>query len=519
MPRAANRATKGRAPKSAKRCQPTATLFLAPQRPKPHFDPSPDMVSERLISPMSHPQIVTRFAPSPTGYLHIGGARTALFNWLFARGRGGKFLLRIEDTDRERSTPEATAAILQGLTWLGLDWDGEAVSQFEQKDRHAAVAHEMLARGTAYKCFSTPEEIAAFRASQEAAGASYAVFQSPWRDADPATHPDAPFAVRMKAPRSGQTIISDAVQGKVTINNDQLDDMIVLRSDNTPTYMLAVVVDDHDMGVTHVIRGDDHLNNAARQTMVYQAMGWDIPVWAHIPLIHGPDGKKLSKRHGATAVGDYQAMGYPAAGMRNYLTRLGWAQGDAELFTTDQALEMFGLEGIGRSPARLDFKKLESTCGWHIAQGQDAALLHEIGGYLAAAGRPPLTAAQESLLGRALYCVKERAKTFPELLEKAHFALTSRPIVADEGAAKMLDPVSRGILAELTPRLRNVNWTKDALEPVLNDTAAAHGLSFGKLAAPLRTALAGRTATPSVYDMMLVIGQDETIARLSDACQ
>ncbi len=463
-------------------------------------------------------QIVTRFAPSPTGYLHIGGARTALFNWLFARGRGGKFLLRIEDTDRERSTPEATEAILKGLRWLGLDWDGEAVSQFERKDRHAAVAHDMLARGTAYKCFSTAEDIAAYRAAQEAAGASYAVFRSPWRDADPASFPEAPYTIRMKAPRVGQTIISDTVQGKVTINNDQLDDMIVLRSDHTPTYMLAVVVDDHDMGVTHVIRGDDHLNNAARQTMVYQAMGWDIPVWAHIPLIHGPDGKKLSKRHGATAVGDYQAQGYPAAGMRNYLARLGWAHGDAELFTTGQALEMFGLAGIGRSPARLDFKKLESTCGWHIAHADDAALLQETAGYLAAADLPPLTEAQSTLLARALYCVKDRAKTFPELLEKAHFALTSRPIVADPAAALALDAVSRGILMELTPRLQNASWTKEDLEPILKEAAASHGLVFGKLAAPLRSALAGRTATPSVYDMMLVIGQDETIARLSAAC-
>ena len=463
------------------------------------------------------PPVVTRFAPSPTGYLHIGGARTALFNWLYARGRGGKFLLRIEDTDRERSTPEATEAILAGLRWLGLDWDGEAVSQFAQKDRHAEVAHEMLARGTAYKCFSTAEEIAAWRSAQEAGGASYAVFQSLWRDADPASYPDAPYAIRMKAPRTGETVIDDAVQGKVTFGNDQLDDMIVLRSDGTPTYMLAVVVDDHDMGVTHVIRGDDHLNNAARQTMVYQAMAWDIPVWAHIPLIHGPDGKKLSKRHGATAVGDYQLQGYPAAGMRNYLTRLGWAHGDAELFTTAQALEMFGLEGIGRSPARLDFKKLESTCGWHIAHSENAALLHEIEQFLKVSGKPALTDAQTDLLERALYCVKERAKTLPELLEKAHFALTSRPISMDEAAAKNLDTVSRGILMELTPRLQTGSWTKEALETILNEIAASYGIGFGKLAAPLRSALAGRTATPSVYDMMLVIGRDETIARLSEA--
>lgn len=466
---------------------------------------------------MSASQIVTRFAPSPTGYLHIGGGRTALFNWLYARGRGGKFLLRIEDTDRERSTPEATAAILKGLTWLGLDWDGEVVSQFERKGRHAAVAHEMLARGTAYKCFSTAEEIAAFRAEAEAKGASYAVFQSPWRDADPASHPDAPFAIRMKAPRTGETEIRDEVQGIVTIKNETLDDMIVLRSDGTPTYMLAVVVDDHDMGVTHVIRGDDHLNNAARQQMVYTAMGWTVPVWAHIPLIHGPDGKKLSKRHGATGVEEYQAMGYPAAGMRNYLTRLGWAHGDAEIFTTAEALQMFDLKGIGRAPARLDFKKLENTCGHHMAMTPDAALLHELDGFLAAAGKPKLTDLQRDRLSRGLYCIKDRAKTFPELLEKAQFALTSRPVVVDEAAAKSLDTVSRGILKSLTPRLQNASWTKEGLEAILNDAAAENGIGFGKLAAPLRAALAGRSATPSVFDMMLVIGRDETIARLTDA--
>ncbi|MBM3615845.1 MAG: glutamate--tRNA ligase [Alphaproteobacteria bacterium] len=462
-------------------------------------------------------QIVTRFAPSPTGFLHIGGGRTALFNWLYARGRGGKFLLRIEDTDRERSTPEATAAILKGLTWLGLDWDGEVVSQFERRHRHAEVAHEMLARGTAYKCFSTPEEIAAFRAEAEAKGASYAVFQSPWRDADPATHPDAPYAIRMKAPRTGETEIHDEVQGIVTIRNETLDDMIVLRSDGTPTYMLAVVVDDHDMGVTHVIRGDDHLNNAGRQQMVYDAMGWTVPVWAHIPLIHGPDGKKLSKRHGATGVEEYQAMGYPAAGMRNYLTRLGWAHGDAEIFTTAEALKMFDLKGIGRAPARLDFKKLENTCGHHMATTDDAALLHELEGFLQAAGRPALTEAQRDRLSRGLYCVKDRAKTFPELLEKAQFSLTKRPVAVDEAAAKALDTVSRGILKSLTPRLQNASWTKDGLESILNDAAAENGIGFGKLAAPLRAALAGRSATPSVFDMMLVIGRDETIARLSDA--
>lgn len=468
------------------------------------------------IQPVSGRPVVTRFAPSPTGYLHIGGGRTALFNWLFARGHGGTFLLRIEDTDRERSTPEATAAILRGLAWLGLDWDGEVVSQFERRDRHAEVAREMLARGAAYKCFCTQAEIEAFREAAKAEGRS-TLFQSPWRDADPASHPDAPYVIRMKAPRGGDTVIEDAVQGTVRFGNDQLDDMVCLRSDGTPTYMLAVVVDDHDMGITHVIRGDDHLNNAARQTMIYQAMDWEVPVWAHIPLIHGPDGKKLSKRHGAVGIEEYQAMGYPAAGMRNYLTRLGWAHGDAEFFTTDQAKEWFDLEGIGRAPARLDFKKLENLCGQHIAASDDAALLHELQAYLAAAGKPALTDMQRDLLSRALYCLKDRAKTFPELIEKAHFALASRPIAPDDAAAKSLDPVSRGILRELTPRLRNVRWAKDNLEAVLTDIAAAHGLGFGKMAAPLRAALAGRTVTPSVYDMMLVIGQDETIARIEDA--
>ncbi len=460
-------------------------------------------------------KIVTRFAPSPTGYLHIGGARTALFNWLFARGHGGTFLLRIEDTDRERSTPAATAAILKGLDWLGLDYDGEVVSQFEGRARHAEVAREMLARGAAYKCFSTQEEIEAFREAARAEGRS-TLFQSPWRDADPASHPDAPYVIRLKAPREGATVIEDKVQGTVTFKNDQLDDMVCLRSDGTPTYMLAVVVDDHDMGVTHVIRGDDHLTNAARQVQVYNAMGWDVPVFAHIPLIHGPDGKKLSKRHGAVGLEEYQAMGYPAAGMRNYLTRLGWSHGDDEFFTDAQARDWFNLEGIGRAPARLDFKKLENLCGQHIAVAEDAALVREIEGYLAAADKPALTAAQRDGLERAMYCLKERAKTFPELLEKAEFVLASRPIAPDEKAQKTLDPVSRGILKELTPQLQNASWTRDELEATLNAVAQAHGLGFGKLAGPLRAALAGRSVTPSVFDMMLVLGRDETLARLDD---
>ena len=460
--------------------------------------------------------IVTRFAPSPTGYLHIGGARTALFNWLYARGRGGKFLLRIEDTDRERSTPEATAAILKGMEWLGLDHDGDVVSQFERADRHAEVALHLLAEGKAYKCFATQDEIQAFREAARTEGKS-THYRSPWRDADPSSHPDAPYVVRIKAPQDGATVIHDEVQGNVTIRNDQLDDMVLLRSDGTPVYMLAVVVDDHDMGVTHVIRGDDHLNNAARQMMIYNAMGWDVPVYAHIPLIHGPDGKKLSKRHGALGVEEYQAMGYPAAGMRNYLARLGWSHGDDEFFTDAQAKEWFDLSGIGKSPARFDYKKLENLCGQHLAIMDDAAVLHELRAYFAATGTAEPAPEKIILLEKAMYCLKSSAKTYPQLIEKAEFALTSRPIQPDDKAAKNLDDVSRGILKELTPHLQNASWSREDLEAVANQVAEAQGLKFGKLASPMRAALAGRSATPSVFDMMLVLGQDETIARLTDA--
>ncbi|KHQ53777.1 glutamate--tRNA ligase [Mameliella alba] len=465
---------------------------------------------------MSDAQVVTRFAPSPTGFLHIGGARTALFNWLYARGRGGKFLLRIEDTDRARSTPEATEAILRGLDWLGLDHDGEVVSQFERAPRHAEVAHQLLAKGAAYKCFSTQEEIEAFREAARAEGRS-TLFQSPWRDADPATQPDAPHVVRLKTPQDGETVIEDQVQGRVTIRNDQLDDMVLLRSDGTPVYMLAVVVDDFDMGVTHVIRGDDHLNNAARQMGIYAAMGWPLPVYAHIPLIHGPDGKKLSKRHGALGADEYQKMGYPAAGMRNYLARLGWSHGDDEFFTDAQAQEWFGLDGIGKSPARFDLKKLENLCGQHIAISDDAALLQEIEAFLAAIGESALTATQRDGLLRAMYCLKDRAKTLPELLEKAHFVLTDTPIQPDEKASKNLDTVSRGILASLTPHLQDASWSRDELEAVLNRFAEDQGTKFGKLAGPLRAALAGRAVTPSVFDMMLVLGRDESLSRLARA--
>jgi len=465
---------------------------------------------------MTDAPVVTRFAPSPTGFLHIGGARTALFNWLYARGRSGRFLLRIEDTDRARSTPEATEAILKGLTWLGLDWDGEPISQFARADRHAEVARDMLARGHAYKCFATQDEIAAFREEARAAGRS-TLYQSPWRDAAPETHPDAPFVVRLKAPRTGATLIEDEVQGEVRIGNDQLDDMVLLRSDGTPTYMLAVVVDDHDMGVTHVIRGDDHLNNAARQMQIYHAMGWDVPIWAHIPLIHGPDGKKLSKRHGALGVEEYQAMGYPAAGMRNYLARLGWSHGDDEFFTDAEAQSWFDFDGIGRSPARFDFKKLENLSGQHIAAMDDAAVLHEIEAFLAASGAPSLAGPQRQAMTEAMPVLKTGVKTYVQLIEKAYFILATRPIVPDEKAAKALDDVSRCILAELTPQLQDASWSRDALEAAVSGVAEAHGTKLGKLAPPLRAALAGRTVSPSVFDMMLVIGREETLARLADA--
>ena len=460
--------------------------------------------------------VVTRFAPSPTGALHIGGARTALFNWLYARGRGGKFLLRIEDTDKARSTEANRQAILDGLTWLGLDWDGAPASQAANAARHAEVAYELLAAGKAYKCFSTSDEIEAFREKARAEKTS-TLFRSPWRDVSEASHPNAPFVVRIKAPRDGQTTLHDAVQGDVTWSNDQLDDMILLRSDGSAVYMLAVVVDDHDMGVTHVIRGDDHLANAFRQNLIYEAMGWDKPTLAHIPLIFGPDGKKLSKRHGATGAQEYQALGYPAAGMRNYLTRLGWSHGDDEFFSDAKAREWFDLGGIGKSPARFDFKKLENICGQHIAVADDAALHQELQAFLVATGQPALTDAQSEGIMSAMYCLKERAKTFPELIDKAAFIINARPIVPDEKSATLLTDVSRGILKELTPQLQNASWSRDSLEGIVASTAEAHDMKLGKLAGPLRAALAGRAVSPSMFDMMLVLGRDETIARLQDA--
>ena len=459
--------------------------------------------------------IVTRFAPSPTGYLHIGGARTALFNWLFARRHGGQFLLRIEDTDRARSTEAATQAIFEGLTWLGLDWDGEPVSQAANAPRHAEVARQMLATDHAYKCFATQAEIEAFRETARAEGRS-TLYRSPWRDADPTTYPDAPYVIRLKAPLEGTTTTNDVVQGAVVVRNDQLDDMILLRSDGTPTYMLAVVVDDHDMGVTHVIRGDDHLNNAARQAQIYAAMGWSEPVWAHIPLIHGADGKKLSKRHGALGIEEYAELGFPASAMRNYLARLGWSHGDEEFFDDAQARTWFDLDGIGRAPARLDLKKLENLSSQHLSAMDDEAVAAAALDWNARVGNPPI---DHAALASAVPLVKTASRTLPQVIERARFALVSRPVTLDEKATRTLDAEARRLLAGLTPHLQSATWNRDGLEQVAKEFAQSMDLGLGRIAAPLRAALAGRTATPSVFDMMTVLGPDETLARIVDATE
>lgn len=459
----------------------------------------------------------TRFAPSPTGYLHIGGARTALFNYLFARHHKGTYLLRIEDTDRERSTKQAVDQILESLSWLGLMPDEPPVFQAAREPRHAEIAHALLAMGKAYRCWASPEELQEMREKAMAEGRPPR-YDRRWRDREPGPEQEGkPFAIRIKAPIEGETVVQDLVQGEVRVQNTELDDMIILRSDGTPTYLHAVVVDDRDMDITHVIRGDDHLTNAFRQKLIYDALGWTLPVMAHIPLIFGPDGRKLSKRHGATGAAEYRAMGYPAAGMRNYLARLGWSHGDTEYMTDAEARALFDLDGIGRAPARFDVKKLEHLCGLHLAAMDDGAILAELEGYLAATGAPALTAVQRDGLGRAMYCLKERARIFPDLLEKAHFVLTARPVRPDAKAAQALDPVSRGILGLLPDRLAATDWSREGLEAAVAALAEAQGVKLGKLAAPVRAALSGRTATPSIFDMMLVLGRDETAARLRDA--
>ena len=460
---------------------------------------------------------VTRFAPSPTGYLHIGGARTALFNWLYARGRGGKFVLRIEDTDRARSTPEATEAIYEGLKWLGLDWDGDAVSQFSRVARHQEAVAGMLETGGAYRCYATKEEIDAAREAAKAEGRP-PLFQSPWRERTEADWPaDAPYTVRLKAPREGEVAVEDEVQGRVAWKADQIDDLILLRSDGTPTYMLAVVVDDHDMGVTHVIRGDDHLTNAARQTVIYQALGWETPVFAHIPLIHGPDGAKLSKRHGALGVEAYRDMGYLPEAMRNYLARLGWAHGDDEFFSTAQATAWFDLPQIGKSAARFDFAKLESLNGQHMRAADDEALAGYALQIAAMQNGAEIAPAKASMLREAMPGLKERAKTLVDLIDSAHYILSERPFDPDEKAGKILTEDARLLLSRLTVRLRNATeWRADEVEQIVRSFADDEGLKLGKVAQPLRAALTGRATSPGVFDVLVTLGAEESLARLSD---
>ena len=467
-------------------------------------------------------KVVTRFAPSPTGFLHIGGARTALFNWLYARRFEGTFLLRIEDTDRERSTEPAVAAIIDGLKWLGLDWDGEAVSQFERAHRHREVVESMLASGAAYRCYASPEELQQMREKQRAEGKPMR-YDGRWRDRDPSEAPPgiAPV-IRLRAKQDGETIIDDKVQGKVTFANKELDDLVLLRSDGGPTYMLAVVVDDHDMGVTHVIRGDDHLTNAARQSQIYQALGWDVPVMAHIPLIHGPDGAKLSKRHGALGVDAYRALGYLPAALRNYLVRLGWSQGDREFFSTEEMIAAFDLPAIGRSPSRFDFVKLENMNGHFMRAMPDDALLTALidalpylpGGPEVAA---KLDAPMRAKLAAAMPGLKERAKTLVELLDGASFLFAQRPLALDERAREILGNGGREHLAALLPRLQAVaDWTSTATEAAVRDYALEHGAKLGQIAQPLRAAMTGRATSPGIFDVLAVMGREESLGRIAD---
>ena len=462
--------------------------------------------------------VVTRFAPSPTGYLHIGGARTALFNWLFARRHGGKFLLRIEDTDRARSTQEAVEALLDGLSWLGLEWDGDAVSQFARKDRHAEVVREMLARGMAYPCYCSPQELEAMREEQRAKGLQPR-YDGRWRDRDPAEAPAgvAP-AIRLKAPQTGETVVQDRVQGEVRVQNTQLDDMILLRSDGTPTYLLAVVVDDHDMGITHVIRGDDHLTNTFRQLQIYNAMGWTPPSFAHVPMILGADGAKLSKRHGATGAEQYRDMGYLPEAMRNYLLRLGWAHGDAEIISTEEAIAWFDLEGIGRSPSRFDFAKLDNLNGHYIRQAEDARLVDLTLPLLRARLGRDLGDAERSLFARALPGFKPRVKTLVELAEGALFLFALRPLKPDEKAAALLSGDGKIVLRTLAGLFAGAkDWTAATLEQTVREHAEASGQKLGKLAQPLRAALTGSTVSPPIFEVAEILGQDETLARMADA--
>jgi glutamyl-tRNA synthetase len=464
--------------------------------------------------------VVTRFAPSPTGFLHIGGARTALFNWLYARHTGGKMLLRIEDTDRERSTDAAIAAILDGLSWLELHWDGEPFYQFARAARHREVAEELSRRGKAYRAYETPAELQAMRDKAKAEG-RFARYDGRWRERDPSeAPPGAPFVVRIKAPLDGETVIHDQVLGRIAFPNKDLDDFIILRSDGSPTYMHAVVVDDHDMGVTHVIRGDDHLTNAGRQTIIYEAMGWPIPEWAHLPLIHGPDGAKLSKRHGALGVDAYRAMGYLPEALRNYLARLGWAHGDDEIFSSEQAAKWFSLSAINKAAARFDFEKLQSLNGHYIRSSSNGyvlkrlqAILPELeGGAAFAAELDRIRPALDALLP----ALKERAKTLTELFRSAQFLTAKRPLALDEKATALLDADARSRLGRLVKHLGPAAWEADALESAIRAFAEKEGVKLGKVAQPLRSALTGSAASPPIFDVLIALGRAESLARIED---
>jgi glutamyl-tRNA synthetase len=466
--------------------------------------------------------IITRFAPSPTGFLHIGGARTALFNWLYARGRGGKMLLRIEDTDRERSTQSAIDAILDGLNWLGIEWDGEPIYQFARSARHREVVEELLASGHAYRCYATPEELAQMREAARRDGRSK-LYDGRWRDRDPSEAPQgAKPAIRLKAPLTGETVVEDQVQGRVVWQNENLDDLVLLRSDGTPTYMLAVVVDDHDMGVTHIIRGDDHLTNAARQKQIYDALGWLVPVMAHIPLIHGPDGSKLSKRHGALGVDAYRAMGYLPAALRNYLVRLGWSHGDQEIFSTAEMIQYFDLPQVGRAPARFDFAKLENLNGHYIRQSADLELLAIIDGLLphladGAALAAKLTPRAREQFLMAMPSLKERAKTLLDLIDGAHFIFAQRPLQLDEKAKALLTTSGQPLLHDIGRELAAVEpWTSEAAEQTVRTYAERRSLKLGAVAQPLRAALTGRTTSPGIFEVLAVLGKDESLARIAD---
>ena len=454
--------------------------------------------------------VVTRFAPSPTGYLHIGGALTALFNWLYARHHGGKFLLRIEDTDRARSTTEAIDAILDGMRWLDLDWDGHEYYQSQFWSRHAEIAHRLLERGAAYRCYMTQEELAEQREKAKAERKPFRI-NSPWRDVAE-DQGDKPFVIRLKAPREGETVIDDEVQGRVTVQNAEIDDFILLRSDGTPTYMLAVVVDDHDMGVTHVIRGDDHLNNAFRQLAIIRAMGWPEPTYAHVPLIHGPDGAKLSKRHGAMGVDAYRdELGLLPEAVNNYLLRLGWGHGDDEIISREQAIEWFDLPQVGKSPSRFDFKKLENLNGHYIREADDGRLVALV------APKLGLSDIQKALLVKAMPELKARAHTLGELAEGAHFLFADRPLEMDAAAEALLTTEARSLLASAHAGLVALaKWDGPVLEAAIREVAEGTGVKLGKLAQPLRAALTGRTTSPGIFDVLALLGRDESLARIAD---